>query len=120
VIGAGAEMVAKNLLIKRLGPAAEPYQSGRAGHLMQAAEILTIGGLSAAALGGRNRVVAALAGAALMASSALTRFGVFDAGRTSARDPRYTVVPQRDRIRRQDQSESAAATVDRGMQQQPG
>jgi formate-dependent nitrite reductase membrane component NrfD len=106
VVGAGAELVAKRLLIKRLGPAAEPYQSGRGGHLMGAAEILTVGGLSAAALGGRNRVAAALAGAALVASSVLTRFGVFHAGRTSARDPKYTIVPQRDRIRRQDQAES--------------
>jgi formate-dependent nitrite reductase membrane component NrfD len=102
VIGGGAELVAKSLLIRRLGPAAEPYQSGRAGHLMEAAELLTAGALSAAALGGRNRVTAVLAGTALVASSALTRFGVFVAGRASARDPKYTVVPQRDRIRRQE------------------
>jgi formate-dependent nitrite reductase membrane component NrfD len=111
VIGAGAELVAKSLLIRRLGPVAEPYQSGRAGHLMEAAEILTAGALAAAALGGRNRVAAALAGAGLVASSALTRFGVFLAGRASARDPRYTVLLQRDRIRRQGQAESPAATV---------
>ncbi len=111
VIGAGAELVAKSLLIRRLGPAAEPYQSGRAGHLMEAAEILTAGALAAAALGGRNRATAALAGAGLVASSALTRFGVYLAGRASARDPRYTVVLQRDRIRRQGQAESPAATA---------
>jgi formate-dependent nitrite reductase membrane component NrfD len=109
VLGAGAELVAKSMLLQRLGPAAEPYQSGRAGYLMEAAEILTAGGLSAAALGGRNRLAAALAGAALVTSSALTRFGVYYAGRTSARDPRYTVVPQRDRIRRQDQDDSRTA-----------
>ena len=38
------------------------------------------------------------AGAALMAGSACLRFGVFDAGQASARDPRYTVVPQRERL----------------------
>jgi formate-dependent nitrite reductase membrane component NrfD len=108
MIGASGELVAKSRLIRRLGPAAEPYQSGQAGHLMDAAEILTIGGLSVAALGGRNRVAAALAGAALVASSALTRFGVFQAGRASARDPRYTVVPQRDRIWRQERNQSPA------------
>jgi formate-dependent nitrite reductase membrane component NrfD len=107
MIGASAELVVKSRMIRRLGPAAEPYQSGRAGHLMDAAEILTVGGLAAAALGGQKRAAAALAGAALVASSALTRFGVFYAGRTSARDPRYTVVPQRDRIR----SQSPAAAV---------
>jgi formate-dependent nitrite reductase membrane component NrfD len=111
VIGASAELVVKSRMIRRLGPAAEPYQSGRAGHLMDAAEILTIGGLFVAALGGRKRAAAALAGAALVASSALTRFGVFHAGQASAHDPRYTVVPQRDRIRQQDGSQSPAATV---------
>jgi formate-dependent nitrite reductase membrane component NrfD len=111
VAGASAELVVKSLLIQRLGAAAEPYQSGRAGYLMEAAEILTAAGLSAAALGGRNRAAAALAGAALVASSALTRFGVFYAGRISARDPRYTVVPQRDRIRRQGHGESSTAMV---------
>ena len=110
VVGAGAELVTKSLLIRRLGPVAEPYQSGRAGHLMEAAEILTAGALAAAALGGRNRVTATLAGAALVASSALTRFGVFLAGRASARDPKYTVVPQRARVRRQeDQARDASS-----------
>ena len=64
LIGAAAELTAKSLLLRRLGQAAEPYQSGRAGRLMEAAEILTAGGLTAAAIGGRNRLVAALAGAA--------------------------------------------------------
>jgi hypothetical protein len=38
------------------------------------------------------------AGVALVAASALTRFGVFYAGRASARDPVYTVGPQRNRL----------------------
>lgn len=97
VLGAAAELVAKNMLLVRLGRTAEPYQSGRAGKLMEAAEVLTASGLTAAALGGRTRPVAALAGAALVASSALTRFGVFFAGVQSARDPQYTVIPQRER-----------------------
>ena len=37
-------------------------------------------------------------GLALMAGSACTRFGVFEAGQASARDPKYTVVPQRERL----------------------
>ncbi len=112
VIGASAELVAKNLLVRRLGVAREAYQSGRAGHLLAAAEVLGVSGLSiAATLGGRNRAAAALAGAALVASSALTRFGVFYAGRVSAHDPKYTVVPQRDRLRQQEQTKSAAATA---------
>jgi formate-dependent nitrite reductase membrane component NrfD len=97
--GAAAELTAKSLLLQRLGQTAEPYQSGRAGRPMEAAEILTAAGLTAAAIGGRNRVVAGVAGAALTASSALTRFGIFYAGRASARDPKYTVGPQREHIR---------------------
>jgi hypothetical protein len=35
-----------------------------------------------------------------MAGSACLRFGVFEAGQDSARDPMYTVVPQRERLER--------------------
>ncbi len=97
LVGAGVEVTAKSLLMRRLGPVAEPYDSGQAGQLMEAAEILTTAGLTAAALGGRNRLVTAVAGAALVASSAFTRFGIFYAGRESARDPRYTIALQKER-----------------------
>lgn len=100
LVGAAAEVTAKSVLIRRLGPLAEPYQSGRAGRLMEAAEILTAAGLTAAALGGRNRLVTTAAGAALVASSAFTRFGIFYAGGESARDPRYTIAPQKERAAR--------------------
>jgi hypothetical protein len=33
-----------------------------------------------------------------MTGSALQRFGVFEAGIESTKDPRYTVVPQRERL----------------------
>jgi formate-dependent nitrite reductase membrane component NrfD len=99
VVGAAGELTAKSLLLRRLGDAAEPYQKGRAGTLMEAGEVLTAAGLAGAVLAGRSRTAAALSGAALMAASALTRFGVFEAGRTSARDPKYTVGPQRERLR---------------------
>ena len=46
----------------------------------------------------RNRAVSALSGAALLAASALTRFGVFEAGIASAKDPRYTIEPQKRRL----------------------
>jgi hypothetical protein len=35
-----------------------------------------------------------------MAGSLCTRLGVFEAGMQSARDPKYTVVPQRERVDR--------------------
>ncbi|WP_324275610.1 hypothetical protein [Blastococcus brunescens] len=47
---------------------------------------------------GRTRVGAVTSGTLLAAGSLLTRFGVFDAGMASARDPKYTVIPQRERM----------------------
>jgi formate-dependent nitrite reductase membrane component NrfD len=104
ILGAATELTAKSLLVRRLGAAAEPYQTGRPGRLMEAGEVLTAAGLSGAVLSGvlpagRSRPALALSGAALLAASALTRFGVFEAGRASARDPKYTVEPQRERRR---------------------
>jgi hypothetical protein len=96
-LGAPAELAAKRLLLRRLGDIAEPYEAGRPGQLLRAAELLTVGGLAGAVLGRRNRAVSALAGASLLAASALTRFGVFEAGLVTARDPKYTIVPQRRR-----------------------
>ena len=43
-----------------------------------------------------------LALSALLAASVATRFGIFHGGVASARDPKYTVLPQRDRIRRRE------------------
>jgi hypothetical protein len=103
VIGAAAELTAKRLLEQRLDDQADPYHSGRAGALLRTGEILTACGLAGAALSRRSRVLAAASGAALLAASALTRFGIFEAGRASARDPRYTVVPQRNRRKAADE-----------------
>ena len=65
---------------------------------MRTARILTAAGaVGAALLGGRSRTAAALSGAALLAGSACTRFGIFEAGRASAKEPKFTVVPQRER-----------------------
>ncbi|MYT27641.1 MULTISPECIES: NrfD/PsrC family molybdoenzyme membrane anchor subunit [unclassified Streptomyces] len=100
VLGAALEAGATRLLTRRIGLAAQPYRTGRAGALMRAAEALTAGGaLLAAGPGRRSRRTAAAAGAALLAGSAALRFGVFHAGVASAEDPRYTVVPQRERLR---------------------
>ena len=96
-LGAPAELVAKRLLLRRLGETAEPYETGRPGRMLRVAELLTVGGLAGAVLGRRNRAVSAVAGASLLAASALTRFGVFEAGMATARDPKYTMVPQRRR-----------------------
>jgi hypothetical protein len=75
---------------------AETHHQGKAGALLKAAEVLTIGGAAVGALlGRRSRVAAAIGGAAMLAGSACTRFGIFQAGVQSAEDPKYTVEPQR-------------------------
>lgn len=99
LFGAALETVAVQAMKRRLGVVAETYREGRAGRLMRAAEALTVAGaLGGALLGRRSRAAAALGGAALLAASACTRFGVFHAGMRSAEDPKYTVLPQRERM----------------------
>jgi hypothetical protein len=108
-VGAAAELTAEWLLDRRLGRAAEPYRTGASGALMRAGRILAAGGTAAALLGRRSRALSALSGAALLAGSAVTRFGVFEAGRASARDPRYTVGPQRERLSERDEAGAVSA-----------
>jgi len=100
VLGAAVELIAKRQLVDRLGPLAEPYESGTTGAVLRLAEFLTAGGLAGAVLGRRSRLVSALSGGALVAASAMTRFGIFEAGMASARDPKYTIIPQRRRLDR--------------------
>jgi hypothetical protein len=100
VAGAALDLAASQQMEARAGLAGETFREGKAGAMLRAAKALTaIGGLGAAA-GGRNRVTSGLSGLALLAGSACTRFGIFEAGRASARDPKYTVVPQRERLER--------------------
>ncbi len=100
VFGATVELIAKRQLIRRLAGSegqslAEPYEAGTTGAILRLAEFLTAGALAGAVLGRHSRAVSALAGASLVAASAMTRFGIFEAGMASARDPKYTIVPQR-------------------------
>jgi formate-dependent nitrite reductase membrane component NrfD len=104
--GALTELAAERAMEGQLGMIAETLHSGKAGQLMRASKMLTGIGALGSLVGRRSRVLSAVAGAALLAGSACTRFGVFEAGQASARDPRYTVVPQRERIER---AESAGA-----------
>jgi hypothetical protein len=101
--GAATELAAEWLLDRRLGLAGEPYRTGRAGTLMRAGRLLAAGGAALALVGRRHRSVSVASGAALLAGSAVTRFGVVEAGRVSARDPRYTVMPQREGLRQRAQ-----------------
>jgi hypothetical protein len=59
---------------------------------------MTAGAAVVSWIGRRSRVVSALCGATYVTASALTRFGIFEAGLASARDPKYIVIPQRERV----------------------
>jgi formate-dependent nitrite reductase membrane component NrfD len=98
--GAVLELVMEHRMEHSMGVTAEPLHQGRAGRLMTVARALTIAGAAGSLLAGRSRVLAALSGTSLLAGSACTRFGVFEAGQASAKDPKYTVVPQRERLDR--------------------
>jgi hypothetical protein len=103
-----AELAAGQLLERRLGMVAETMRTGTAGRRLKAAKALTVAGaMGAATLARRHRLGAALSGGALLAGSALTRFGIFAAGMASARDPKYTVEPQRARLAEQEGQGSA-------------
>jgi DMSO reductase anchor subunit len=99
VSGAAVELAAAEMLKKRLGMVGEPYQQGRPGSFMKIARNLTAGGLAMTLLGRRSRTLSVLAGVTFQAASVLTRFGIFQAGLASAKDPKYTVAPQRERMR---------------------
>jgi formate-dependent nitrite reductase membrane component NrfD len=99
VLGVIGDVIATQVMHRRMDPvAAEPLHEGRSGALLGLSEGLAVAGGVAALLGGRRRPVAVAAGLSLLAASALTRFGIFEAGIRSAKDPRYTIEPQKRRL----------------------
>ena len=97
VAGAMIDLAAGELMERRLGIIAEPYGRGRSGQLMRSAKAAALAAPALSLLAGRSRAAGIVAGGMAAAASALTRFAIFEAGKASARDPKYTVVPQRDR-----------------------
>ncbi len=114
LLGAAMEAAALKRMTGRIGLTAEPYHTGRGGAYLRAGKILAALGAAGAAVSGTSaipaarprRAIAAVSGGALLAASAATRWGIFHAGMASARDPKYTVVPQRQRL-----TERAGAAV---------
>jgi len=99
VMGVAGDLMATRYMEGRMDPvAAEPLHQGRPGSLLRWSERLAVAGGLGALLLGRNRVTAAVSGGALLTASACTRFAVLEAGINSAKDPRYTVEPQRRRL----------------------
>jgi formate-dependent nitrite reductase membrane component NrfD len=97
--GAVLELAAMQLMEKRLGAfLAEPYREGRAGALTKLAKGLSVVGAGMLVVAGRRRAGAVVGGSLLLAGGACARWAVFKAGFASARDPKYTIVPQRRRL----------------------
>ena len=77
---------------------------------------LVAAGAGLLALGGRRSRAAAVAGGALVLAGELAlRWSIFKAGFQSARDPKYTVVPQKARKAQRE----AATTAVRGSRSEP-
>jgi hypothetical protein len=86
---------------KRLGMVGEPYKQHLPGLFNRAAKVLTAAGAATLALRGRRSRASAAAGGALILSGEMAlRWAIFKAGDASARDPKYTVLPQRERAQR--------------------
>jgi formate-dependent nitrite reductase membrane component NrfD len=99
LLGVTGDLIATEVMHRRMDPvAAEPLHHGTPGRMLRGSEALAIAGGLGTLLGGRRRAVAALSGLALMTASALTRFAVLEAGIHSAKDPRYTIEPQKRRL----------------------
>jgi hypothetical protein len=108
VAGAALEIVAAESLVKRVGMVGEPYRQGRSGRLISTARTMTAVAAGATLLlGRRSRTVSVLAGGTCVAASVLTRFGIFEAGLASAKDPKYVVVPQRERLAARERATAA-------------
>ena len=103
--GAVLELAVQHRMEQAMGLTAEPLHAGRAGQLMRLSRALTTAGAVGAVVGHRSRVLSALSGASLVAGSACTRFGIFEAGQESAKDPKYVVIPQRERLARRRSAE---------------
>ena len=99
VAGCVAELALVPLMEHHLDELAEPYQREAAAAYAQLARGLTIAGsLLLATSARRSRTAAALSGTLVLAGAVCERWSVFKAGFQSARDPKYTVGPQRRRI----------------------
>jgi hypothetical protein len=103
VAGAVAEVGSMEAMKRRLGFVGEVYDCGAAGTLARMSKLCSTAGAAVLAAGGKRSRVAAVVGGTLVLAGGMTmRWSVFRAGFQSARDPRYTVQPQRDRKHHQE------------------
>ena len=100
--GAVAEGALMQTMELRLGETGEVYHHGAAATFSTAAKALVGTGAALLALRGhRSRGAAVVGGALVCAGELCLRWAVYKAGLQSARDPKYTVKPQRERANRE-------------------
>ena len=97
--GVVGDMLSVKAMKKEMHPVeAEPLEEGKAGKKLHLAEKLLVAGGVLGLFAKKHRAIAVASGICLASASALTRFGILDAGFQSAEHPRYTVIPQKDRL----------------------
>jgi formate-dependent nitrite reductase membrane component NrfD len=96
--GVAAELGLRQAMERKLGFVGEVYKQGEAGRFGRLAKACAAAGAGLLAWQGKRSRTAAVAGGGLVLAGELAlRWSVFKAGFQSARDPRYTVIPQRQR-----------------------
>jgi formate-dependent nitrite reductase membrane component NrfD len=96
--GSAAALALTAFMERRLGFVGEVYHQGQAGRYGRIAKAATAAGAALVARRGRGRGAVAAGGALILAGELALRWSVFKAGFQSARDPRYTVIPQKERL----------------------
>ncbi|MBA3843754.1 MAG: polysulfide reductase NrfD, partial [Actinobacteria bacterium] len=98
VVGAAVELGILHTMEQRLGFVGEVYKEGDAHRYGRLSKSLVAAGAGLVAVAGRrSRTAAVTGGAMILAGELALRWSVFKAGFQSARDPKYTVLPQRAR-----------------------
>jgi hypothetical protein len=98
ILGVLVEGASMQVMLQGLGELGEPYKSGRTGTYAKLAQALSLAGAGTVAARGRRRGAAVFGGALVLAGAVFERWTIFRAGIGSARDPKYTVGPQRERV----------------------
>ena len=101
VAGVLAEGALMQAMERRLGKLGEVYGQGEAGKFSWAAKgLATAGAALLARRGKKSRAASVVGGALVCAGEMCLRWAVYKAGFQSARDPKYVVEPQRQRVER--------------------
>jgi formate-dependent nitrite reductase membrane component NrfD len=108
IAGTAAQIGIMETMHRRIGLVGEVYSQGESGRFAKVSKACSLAGAGLLATAGRrSRVAAAAGGALVLAGELALRWSVFKAGFQSARDPKYTVVPQRERLQERKRREGA-------------